>query len=202
MKKLKCESCGGDIEVDGNKEFATCPFCQTKYQLNEKKEIYIRMDEDIKKAALGAFNRSQKVGKVIGIVFAIIFLFTAGFIGYNFYQQTSGTSSFDIKRFNSKFEFYKGTKDSTSVSRLLDEVVTNNKTNKRKITVVFGDVKTDDPDQIVKIKKDLKDMLSAEYEVGIDYDDKGFAEKVTIEEEISQIKKMYDEYQEKASSDE
>ena len=202
MKKLKCESCGGDIEVDEKKEFATCPFCQTKYQLNEKKEIYIKMDEDIKEAALGVFKRNEKVGKIVGVIFAIIFIIAAAFIGYNVYTQMSGTSSFDIKSFNNKYEIHKGTQSKTSVSSLLDDIVTNNKTNKRKITVVFGKVNTTDPDEIVAIKKDLKDMLSAEYEIGFDYDDKGFIEKVTIEEVKSQIMTMYDEYQNKANDEE
>ena len=30
MKKLKCESCGGDVEIDENKKIEKCPFCKTK----------------------------------------------------------------------------------------------------------------------------------------------------------------------------
>lgn len=187
MKKLKCESCGGDIELDENKEFATCPFCQTKYQLNETKNIYIKMDEDIKEAALSIFKRNEKFGKIFGIIFAVIFLFAAGFIGYNIIKQVSGTSSFDVKRFNNEFEIRKGTQGKTTVGYLIDDIVTNNKTNKRKIKVVFGDINTTDPDEIVGIKKQLKDEFSKEYEIGFDYDDKGYITKVTIEESDSSM---------------
>lgn len=48
MKILKCESCGGNIEASSNAEFATCPYCHTKYKLNETKDFYIRMDDNVR----------------------------------------------------------------------------------------------------------------------------------------------------------
>ena len=194
MKKLKCESCGGDIEIDESKNIATCPFCQTKYQLNEKKEILIKVDEDIKKMTMDAFERNKKMSKIIAPIIIFVFVLVFGIIAYTMFQQASGTSSFDISRFNSKIEAYKGTQNESSVGYLIDNVVTNNKTNKRKITVIFGDVKTTDPDKIVDIKKELKDWTEAEYEIVLDYDKKGFVEVVKIEEVTSKIKEYKDKY--------
>ena len=187
MKKLKCESCGGDIELDENKEFATCPFCQTKYQLNETKKIYIKMDDDIKQAALNVFKRNEKFSKVFGFFFAIVFICVFSFIGYNIFKQVNGTDSFEVKRYNSKFEMRNGTQGKMALGSLLDDVVTNNKTNKHKITVVFDEIVTDNPSEIVSIKKSLKDDFSAQYEVGFDYDKKGLINKVTIEEDESSL---------------
>ena len=193
MKKLKCESCGGDIELDENKEFATCPFCQTKYQLNETKKIYIKMDDDIKQAALNVFKRNEKFGKVFGFFFAIVFICVFSFIGYNIFKQVNGTDSFEVKRYNAKFEMRNGTQGKMALGILLDDVVTNNKTNKHKITVVFDEIVTDNPVDIVSIKKSLKDEFFAQYEVGFDYDKKGLINKVTIEEgESSLIKDVMD----------
>jgi hypothetical protein len=76
---------------------------------------------------------------------------------------------------------YVGTEWGSSVSRLIDKVITNNKTNdKHIITVVFNDVNSTDSDVIRNIKKSLGDWT--EYEVILDYDDKGFVYLVTIEE--------------------
>ena len=182
MKKLKCESCGGDIEIDESKNLATCPFCNTKYQLNETKNVYLKVDEDIKKAALGAFERNQKISKVMFLIFGVFFVFIFGIVAYNIFKQTTGTSEFDIRSFNSKYEINKGTEVKENVNNLIDNIVTNNKTNKRKITVVFNGESITDPDKLVAIKKELKNWPRYEYEVGFDYDKDGFIEKATIEE--------------------
>ena len=35
MKQLKCNNCGATIEItDEDKDFAICPYCKAKYQLN------------------------------------------------------------------------------------------------------------------------------------------------------------------------
>ena len=182
MQKLKCEQCGGNIELDkDNKEFATCPYCKTKYQLNETKNVYIKMDEDIKQATLDAFKNTQKAGKVIRIIaismFVVIFsIFIIGFI-----SQKSSTSSFNVKRYNSQYEFYKGTKTKQSISTLIDDVITNNKKEKNKITVVFKEIETKDPDELLSIKKEL-DNYPKQYEIILDYNKKGLVDKITIEE--------------------
>ena len=85
----------------------------------------------------------------------------------------------EINKFNNVFEMYVGTEYGMSVGNLLDKVVTNNKTEKNHIiTVIYGDKTTTDPNEIVSIKKSLEKW--GEYEVSLDYDDNGFANKVTI----------------------
>lgn len=103
----------------------------------------------------------------------------------NFFDKANDTvnnnfSEYEKISFNSTFEMYVGTKWGSSVSRLIDKVTTNNKTNSDHIiTVVFGDVNTTDVDEIRKIKKSLGDWT--EYEVILDYDDNGFVYLITIE---------------------
>ena len=83
--------------------------------------------------------------------------------------------------FNSSFEMYVGTKWGLQVSRLIDEVTTNNKTNSEHIiTVVYGDINSTDSNEIRNIKKELDDWT--DYEVILDYDDNGFVYLITIEE--------------------
>jgi len=89
-------------------------------------------------------------------------------------------SDFDRKSFNSSFEMYVGTEWGLSVSRLIDEVITNNKTNNEHIiTVVFENINSTDSNEIRNIKKSLDDWT--EYEVILDYDENGFVNLITIE---------------------
>lgn len=97
----------------------------------------------------------------------------------------------EIKRYNSKFEAYSGTKTGNFVETLLELVVTNNKTQKdHLITVKYNQNETNVPDEIKGIKLKLEKL--DEYEVTLDYDDNGYVNKVTIEyinqSEINQMK--------------
>ena len=82
--------------------------------------------------------------------------------------------------FNWNFETYVGTEYGSSVGYLLDKVITNNKKNKDYlITVIFKDTNTTDPESIKNIKKQFEEWHK--YEVSLDYDEEGYANKVTIE---------------------
>ena len=48
MKKLRCTSCGAELKVDDNKEYAVCEHCGSKYKLNEDVNINIKLDDNIK----------------------------------------------------------------------------------------------------------------------------------------------------------
>jgi len=86
----------------------------------------------------------------------------------------------DKTSFNRQFEIRSGTKWGSSVSNLLDDIITNNKTNdKHIITVVFDDLDSSDPNKIKESKKKLEDFK--DYEVSLDYDENGFVYKITIE---------------------
>ena len=204
MKKLKCTSCGGDMVIDENKEYATCNYCNTKYKLNEDINLNIKMDEDLKNAISGGISTVKKGSKflLIPIIIFVIF-FMVAFFGIfrtvtSQFKDVSETvkeniedfdtdSSVDIKEdfgvstnsFNNTLEMYSGTKSKFFVEHLLDEVVTSNKKNAdRLITVVFGEYSTTVPEEIVNLKHSLDD---GKYEISLDYDDDGYINKVTME---------------------
>lgn len=90
------------------------------------------------------------------------------------------TSSVNKTSFNNTFEFYIGTKYGSSVSRLIDEIITNNKKNADyQLTVVYGEINTSDTETIKDIKQNMSDW--DKYEVSIDYDENGYANVITIE---------------------
>lgn len=88
--------------------------------------------------------------------------------------------------FNREFETYIGTQGGTATGFQVDEVIKNNKTNNEHlIEVVFDGVSYGtDPNKIKEIKNSLRDFNNYKlqyYEVSLDYDDNGYAYKVTIE---------------------
>lgn len=91
-----------------------------------------------------------------------------------------GFSDFEIDSFNQTFELYSGTQSASFVKILLDKVVTNNKKEKDHIiTVIYNGQSTNEPSEIVNMKKTLVDRQ--EYEVSLDYNSDGFVSKVTID---------------------
>ena len=109
-----------------------------------------------------------------------------------------GTSDIEKKSFNGKYELFSGTQDGDEVKSLLDDVIKNNKTNEKKISVVYNEQNTSDPEIIKNIKTSITGMKS--YEVSLDYDTDGYINKLTIEksrnkDDASLFNSSYEMYQ-------
>ncbi len=206
MQKLKCESCGGNIEIDEKEEFATCPFCKTKYKLNETKNVYIKLDDNTKELLEHSMHHFGKMSKIALIPFAVVFiiiLIVAFTIIFNVSKHTKNINTItnnenetqkeientinNVKKtisksaFNSKFESYSGTQSKFFIESLLDNAVTNNKTNKELlVTIIYKDKTTTDPDEIIDIKHSLKDRTK--YEIKLDYNEDNYVSTITIED--------------------
>lgn len=87
---------------------------------------------------------------------------------------------YDISRFNSSFEMYQGTEIGSSVGRLLDKVITNNKKEDTLVTVQYKETVTTDPNEIKELKKSFDEWT--DYEVSFDYDENKMITKVIIED--------------------
>ena len=150
------------------------------------------------------------IALVIIIIFIIIRLF-AGFTLVNGMNNSSNSlfnkflgffenitngiddmkDNFSATNFNSRIEMYKGTVVGSNVNSTLDEVITSNKKNERKITVKFNEIETQDSEEIKNIKKDI--VYYNDYELSLDYDEEGYINKVTIEE-LSKNPTTFDTY--------
>lgn len=90
-----------------------------------------------------------------------------------------GYDKIAVDDFNSDIESYNGTNDGSDVAELIDSVTTTLKKNTdHKITVIYGSTKASKPEEIVLLKKQFKE--DAQYEVLIDYDLKGYINKIKI----------------------
>lgn len=177
MKKLRCETCGADLKLDENKEYAKCEYCHTSYKMNEDVNVNIKLGDNIKdnfnenlKITNGIVKKFSFIPLIFFIVFLIIFI-------SSFMSIKNSRKEFDTAYFNNSFEIYSGTKNVMMVGKLLDEVVINNKKNNRKITLVYNDKKITDANEIIEIKRGLE---SSQYEVIFDYDKNGYINMVTI----------------------
>ena len=82
--------------------------------------------------------------------------------------------------FNFTYESQSGTQWGVVIHRLLDNVITNNKSNKDHIlTVTYKNTTTSNPEEIKNLKKNFDDWTN--YEVSLNYDDDGYVNKIVIE---------------------
>ena len=85
----------------------------------------------------------------------------------------------NVDDFNSDIESYSGTQYGSTISTLLDNIITKIKKNTdHSITVIYGNTTTSKADEITTLKKQFDKTM--QYEVSLDYDSNGYINKVTI----------------------
>lgn len=99
--------------------------------------------------------------------------------GKMFNMVFKGFDEVNTRRFNGALELYVGSNSGNLVKSLLDKVITNNKTEERKITVKYYDTETQDTTTIKNIKMGLEDF--DDFEVSLEYDKEGYVYLVVIE---------------------
>lgn len=214
MEKLRCSSCGGEIIVDGDKEYGTCPYCGTKYKLNQDVNFNIKLDDNTKEVLTTGAKGFSKILLIPIILFVFVFvsIVVFGFISSSkadkryqerVKQQQEESEEFkekiekvqegvmdkiqeenkqsekewDKQIFNQQFFGANGTKNAFFVKHILDDIIQSNKTHDNKIALVFDGREIMEESEIISIKQ----SLSGDYEVSIDYDDNGYINKIRIE---------------------
>jgi len=95
------------------------------------------------------------------------------------------TSKMNVTKFNGVLELYNGSNVGTSLKKLLDEVITINKTEDRKIAVKYNEINTQDVEEIKDLKMSFDD--SNNFEVSFEYDEDGYIYEVEIERVVSKF---------------
>lgn len=199
--ELKCKNCGAKLEVEEGTTQVTCKFCDTTFSIDDAytqgykytKGVLKAQDEQYEKDLERAKdfmknNPISKSSKIMSIIFVIIFFLVFCFIGYNIYNDFyadhstdnhSTDNRFEIKSFNMPYENNSGRRSGLFLIGSLDDIVTNNKTNKEHaIIVVYKDVTTVEETEIKKIRDSLSSRK--DYDVSLDYDSKGYVNKFII----------------------
>ena len=196
LKELKCKNCGASIKVDKNSSQVKCDFCNTEFTVEDayhegykfEKGRMKAQDERLEqkteqvKGILGPLGKAFALQYVItAVISAVVFIAIVIMIIFFVTRQANTVDEFELNRFNSVYEMYTGTGYGSSVGRLIDEVSTNNKKDKEhKITIKYNDVSTQEPDEMLEIKKQLDDWTK--YEVIFEYDEDGFIYQAIIDE--------------------
>lgn len=192
MIKLKCSSCGANMEVDpNNNDYAVCEYCGAKTKLSQDVNININVDDDIKKGIKTGGKVFAGISIASFVIFLVVFLVALIFIifigtkvfsGINdMHNNDSGIENnidFERDEFNSYYEMNSSTNSLFFLEPMLNRVVTNNRKNKdHQIYVVYNDVNTNDPDKITDLIKNMEDI---KYSVSLDYDSNGYVNKIII----------------------
>ncbi len=186
MKQLNCSSCGAPINVDESKGYGKCPYCGAKYKLNEDINVNIKLDDDLKNIVNNGIETAKKGSKMMLIPFLLIFIgVSIVFVivipkTLNDAKKRSDEQQeeFDVSSFNSKYEIKAGKKPKMFAETVIDDIALDNKKTNHKITLVYNDKEYTDSKEITNIKNEL---TKSEYEITLDYDKKGYINKITIE---------------------
>ena len=87
-----------------------------------------------------------------------------------------------IENFNGPIEVFGKT---GNVIPMLEEIITSNKTQNKKITVKYNEIETQNTEEIKKLKTDMDEFGS--YEISLEYDEEGYINEAIIEKVVSQI---------------
>lgn len=137
--------------------------------INEKKEEYNAAKEEINKQKEETKQEANKQKEEIK------------------QEINKQTSNIEKSNFNFTFESYQGKMNGNFTEMLIDEIIKNNNKNKEYlIEVIFDNTSYGtDSDRIKKIKNSLSSSWNGsgfqEYDISLDYDEKGYVNKITIE---------------------
>ena len=198
LVELKCKNCGAQLKVEEGTSQVKCEFCGSTFSVDDAYNEGYKYTKGVLKARSEQmeedFNKAQdllknsyigKSSRVFSIAFVAIFILIFAFIGYHMYvgfsDSRNSRDSFEIDSFNTPYETDAGKRSGFFIVRTLDDIVTNNKTNKSHIiTVVYNDITTTEEKEIKEIRNKLSDRK--DYDVSLDYDSNGYVNKYTIED--------------------
>ena len=208
MKKMRCTSCGAELKVDENKEFAVCEHCGSSYKLNEDVNINFKMDDNTKEMINQGLGHAKKMSKVMLIPFFVVLtLVVCGFIfsfvnmaesrkdakerqneireemenGKKEAEEVAQKAEEESKKYSFNFQFVSaaGTEYGNQVEHTLDDIIESNKNYDRKVTLVFGGESTTDEARIIEIKHGLGSW--DKYEVVVNKDADGYINEIKVD---------------------
>lgn len=197
LVELKCNNCGAQLKVEEGTSQVKCEFCGSTFSVDDAynegykytkgvlKAHSEQMEEDFNKAQDLMDSFIGKPSRVFFIAFVAIFILIFGFIGYRIYTTFTDNEkehdSFEVNSFNTPYETDAGKRSGFFIVGTLDDIVTNNKTNKSHIiAVVYNGITATEEKSI----KEIRNMLSEnkDYDVSLDYDSNGYVNKFRIED--------------------
>ena len=197
MKKMRCTSCGAELKVKEDKEYAVCEHCGSSYKLNEDVNINIKMDDNTKEMINQGFGNVGKFSKFMFIpviIFALVFICGIAFTiidSRSFdkeskqiqdeYDKEAEKAKEESEKYSFNFQFVNaaGTKYGNQTDIVLDDIIESNKNYDRKVTLVFDGESTTDESKIIEIKHGLGSW--DKYEVIVNKDTDGYVNEIKVD---------------------
>ncbi len=95
MKKLKCDSCGANLKVDENGDYAYCEYCNLKYKLKDDKVISLNlnMNDNTKDAFSAVGKTAAHIGMVSVGLYVVVVIVILAVIGFTMFSVFRGIES-------------------------------------------------------------------------------------------------------------
>ena len=178
LEEVKCKACGARLDVKDGDESVTCPYCNVTYKIQDMEDSGYEFEKGRIKAQREHLKNLKPSNYALMIIpFVIVIIMMIVGISAGLRSGRSSGSSESAEHFN--FGYNSGRTYGSVVESDVDDIINNNKTNKRKIAVKYNENKTDDPDEITELKKSIEH--DRYYEISLSYDDKGYIDTYTIE---------------------
>lgn len=196
MKKLRCTSCGAELKIEDNNEYAVCEHCGSKYKLNEDLNINIKVDDSVKEVINNGIEASKHFSLflLIPVVLFVMIIIVGVFFAFKTYNDSKKSQDIFNEKFNDSREQFNemvekdsfnfqfnsaaGTKSGFLLKSTLDKVIKSNKTNSRQVTLVYNGNSTTNENEIIEIKHELVER--DDYEVSVNYDDDGYVFEIVV----------------------
>lgn len=204
MKKMRCTSCGAELKVKDDKEYAICEHCGSSYKLNEDVNINIKVDDNVKEVLNNGLGTAKHFSKFLLIpvgIFVLFFICGLFFAfkteaDFNKRQEKSEQEQAERqkeaddaaekakeettkKNFNFQFVNAAGTTNGFHLSDTLDDIIESNKNYDRKVTLVYNGKSTTDEAEIIEIKHGLGTWDN--YEVIVNKDSDGYINEIKVD---------------------
>lgn len=197
MKKMRCTSCGAELKVKEDKEYAVCEHCGSSYKLNEDVNINIKMDDNTKEMINQGFGNVGKFSKFMAVPIIVFVVFFVGIICFSFIgernfnkkqeesrqqmEEKANKAQEESEKYSFNFQFVNaaGTNYGNQLEGTLDDIIESNKNYDRKVTLVFNGESTTDESKIIEIKHSLGSW--DEYEVIVNKDADGYINEIKVD---------------------
>ncbi len=192
LKKLACKNCGAKLEIEEGASQVKCKFCGSTFLVEDEysegynytKGVLKATDEHMKKNLKTVGKIPMLLGIIVITIIFVSFLTVIRPINSNNISDlqdewTKESAKINKKSFNAQYEIYSGKESGFFISKALDSIITNNKTNKNYIiTVSYNNITSNEESKIKEIRNMLNDYT--DYDISLDYDNNGYINKFTI----------------------
>lgn len=194
LVEMKCKNCGSDLKVEEGADTVTCPYCNVTYKIDDEvkhvkyddmensgyefEKGRIKAQKEHLESSIPTGNSVASKFMIIPMIAIIAFVIITLIVGL--IAKSKQKSSFEVAASSFNANYDNGRQPGIFVEDDIAKIIESNKKySEKKITVKYEDKETNEPDEILELKKSMD--FSIYYEISLDYDSEGYINLYTIE---------------------